>query len=77
MQILHKLHFIDIKPGRSGPISHVLILNPHRIIRWHHTNKTPGMHEGNFNALLERAVEIGANDMIDDIVIPLASEQQS
>ena len=25
MQLLHKLHFIDIKPGKSGQFSHVLI----------------------------------------------------
>ncbi len=35
MHLLHKLRFIDIKAGNSGPISHVLIWNPHRAIRWH------------------------------------------
>jgi hypothetical protein len=72
MQLLHKLQFIDIKPGKSGPISHVLIWNPHRIIRLHHESKTPGLVEGNFNALLERALEIGANDMIDQVGVPAA-----
>lgn len=71
MQLLQKLNFIDIKPGKSGPISHVLIWNPHRVIRWHHSQKTPGLVEANFNALLERALDIGANDMIDDVVIPI------
>ncbi len=70
MQLLHKLRFIDIKPGKSGDISHVLIWNPHRVIRWHHAQKTPGLLEANFNGLLERALDIGANDMIDDVVIP-------
>jgi hypothetical protein len=69
IQLLHSLHFIDIKPGKSGPISHVLIWNPHRVIRWHHEKKTPGLVEANFNALLERALEIGANDMIDQIAM--------
>lgn len=67
MQLLRKLNFIDIKPGKSGPISHVLIWNPHRVIRWHHTQKTPGLVEANFNALLERALDIGAKDMVDEV----------
>ncbi|MER8855644.1 hypothetical protein NKH94_29375 [Mesorhizobium australicum] len=71
MQLLRDLKFIDIKPGRSGPISHVIIWNPHMAIRWHFQNNTPGLIEGNFNALLERAIEVGANDMLEDVVSPL------
>jgi hypothetical protein len=67
MQILQKLNFIDIKAGKSGPISHVIIWNPHKVIRWHNENKTPGLVEANFNALLERALEVGANDMLEGI----------
>lgn len=67
MKLLHDLHFIDIKPGKSGPISHVLIWNPHHIIRWHHANKTPGLVEATYNALLDRAIEIGAKDMVEPI----------
>ena len=67
VKLLQQLRFIEIKPGKSGDISHVLIWNPHYIIRWHHANKTPGLVEANFNALLERALEIGAKDMIDDV----------
>ncbi len=55
-----QLKFIDIKPGKSGAISHAIIWNPHWVIRWHHGHKTPGMVEANFNALLDRALEIGA-----------------
>jgi hypothetical protein len=72
MQLLHSLRFIEIKPGKSGPISHVIIWNPHRVIRWHQETKTPGLVEANFNALLERALEIGANDMIDQVALPAA-----
>lgn len=72
MQLLQKLRFIDIKPGKSGPISHVLIWNPHKIIRWHHHVKTAGLVEANFNALLERALEIGAKDMLENITWPTA-----
>jgi hypothetical protein len=67
MKLLHDLHFIDIKPGKSGSISHVLLWNPHYIIRWHHTNKTPGLVEATYNALLDRALEIGAKDMLEPI----------
>jgi len=66
MKQLHDLRFIDIKPGKSGAISHVLIFNPHLVIRWHHAKKTPGLAEGKFNALLDRAQEIGAKDMLED-----------
>jgi hypothetical protein len=65
MMLLKNLHFIDIKPGKLGDISHVLIYNPHHIIRYHHHQKTAGLVEGTYNALLERALDIGANDMIE------------
>jgi hypothetical protein len=77
MKLLQQLRFIDIKPGRSGEISHVLIWNPHYSIRWHHGNKTPGLVEANFNALLERALEIGAKDMIEDVPIATAQDPAS
>lgn len=67
MALLKDFNFIDIKPGKAGPISHVLIWNPHHIIRWHHWRKTPGLMEGTYNALLDRALELGALDMIDPI----------
>jgi hypothetical protein len=76
VKILQDLRFIDVKAGKSGPISHVLLWNPHRVIRWHHAEKTPGLVEANFNALLERALDIGANDMLDDgptaVAVPVA-----
>lgn len=69
IKILQDLQFIDVKPGKSGPISHVLIWNPHHAIRWHHQQKTPGLVEANFNALLEKALEIGANDMLEELPV--------
>jgi hypothetical protein len=72
IHLLHQLKFIDIKPGKSGPISHAIIWNPHLVIRWHHSQKTPGLVEANFNALVDRALEIGAKDMIDEISMPAA-----
>lgn len=64
MLLLKKLLFIDIKPGKSGDIRHVLIWNPHLIIRHHHQAKTAGLMEGTYNALIERGLEIGANDVV-------------
>lgn len=65
MKKLQELGFIDIKPGKSGPMNHVVIWNPHLVIRWHHdVAKTPGLLEASFTSLLERAHEIGALDML-------------
>jgi len=66
MKILKELCFIDIKPGKSGPISHVIILNPHSIVRKHHGMKTPGLTEASYNMLIDRALEVGAKDMLGD-----------
>jgi hypothetical protein len=66
IKILQDLKFIDVKAGKSGPISHVLLWNPHRVIRWHNGQKTPGLVEGKFNALTEKALEVGAGDMFDE-----------
>jgi hypothetical protein len=70
---LQELRFIEVKPGKSGAISHVLLWNPHWIIRYHHAQKTPGLIEANFNALLDRALEIGAKDMIEMPAAPIPS----
>lgn len=72
MKRLHELNFISIKPGKSGPITHVLIWNPHLIIRDHHEKKTPGLVEATYNILLDRALEISAKDMIDAVPVPAA-----
>jgi hypothetical protein len=77
IKILNDLNFISVKPGKFGEISHILIWNPHRIIRWHRQQRTIGMNEMNFNALLERALEIGANDMTDDINIEFVEPSPS
>ena len=65
MKKLKELHFIDIKPGKSGPMSNAIIWNPHMILRWHHDQKTPGLTEASYNSLVELALEIGAKDMTD------------
>jgi hypothetical protein len=75
MLLLKELLFIDIKPGKSGDMSHVLIWNPHQIIRLHQQRKTPGLTEGAFNALLERALDIGAKDMVEPLPVILTAAE--
>ncbi len=65
MKLLQKLRFVDIKPGKAGPMSHAIILNPHLIIRWHHEHKTPGLSEASYTSLVEWAMDVGAKDMTD------------
>jgi hypothetical protein len=67
MKRLDDLHFIGIKPGNVGPLSHAIIWNPHSVIRWHHHHKTPGLVEASYNALVEWALAIGAEDMTGDL----------
>lgn len=64
---LKELRFIDIKAGKSGPMSNVIIWNPHLVLRWHHQQKTPGLMEASYAALLEWAYDIGAKDMTDPL----------
>ena len=64
MKKLKELRFIDIKAGKSGPLTHALIHNPHLILRWHYEQKTPGLMEASYNALIERALDVGAMDML-------------
>ena len=64
MKKLNELKFIDIKPGKSGPMSSALIYNPHIVIKDHHHRRTPGLMEASYNALMEWALDIGATDML-------------
>lgn len=74
MRILEGLKFIDIKEGASGPMSYALIFNPYLVIRRHHEQKHPGVREDKYNALVDRAIEIGAKDfeMLDPWAPPPA-----
>jgi hypothetical protein len=59
LNILQKLNFIALKEGPSGAASYVLIYNPYKIIEHHHEQKNPGLREDKWNALIERASEVG------------------
>ncbi|MDP1730364.1 MAG: hypothetical protein Q8L54_04125 [Devosia sp.] len=63
LKALAELGFIELVAGPSGPCSYALILNPYLVIRRLHSTKMTGLREDKFNALLERAGEIGASDM--------------
>jgi hypothetical protein len=65
MRKLQELGFIDIKAGKSGAMSYAVILNPHLMIRKHYKNKTPGLTEASYTALIDWALEIGAKDMTE------------
>lgn len=73
MKKLQELRFIDIKPGKSGPMSNAIIWNPHLVLRWHHEQKTPGLIEASYNSLVEWALDIGAKDMTDPEAAPFGS----
>lgn len=70
MKKLQELGFIDIKAGKSGPMSNALIYNPHYVLRRHHAQRTPGLTEATYTSLIEWAIDIGANDMLPDTPMP-------
>jgi hypothetical protein len=61
MKILADLGFIDLQAGPSGPMSYALIYNPYLVIRRLYESQG-GVRADKFNALVERAGEIGATD---------------
>jgi hypothetical protein len=63
MKILSNLGFIELRSGSSGDMSYALIINPYLVIRKLHEAKHPGIREDKYNALMERATEIGASDL--------------
>ena len=63
MEILAELGFIRIKGGPHGDLSYALLMNPHKVIQAHYKKKTPTLNEAQYNTLLTRLVEIGADDI--------------
>jgi hypothetical protein len=64
MKILMDLGFIDAKEGSSGPYNYVLIWNPYHIIKKHF--EAGAVQPKYYTALVQRALDIGANDLDDD-----------
>ncbi len=63
MKILKTLGFIETQPGPEGELSYAVVLNPYRVIKKHFTKKTAGLDMAAYNALIQRASDIGANDL--------------
>ena len=63
MRRLRDLGFIAVESGSSGEFSYALLWNPHLIVEKHHEEKTIGFHLNLYNTLIERMLDIGANDL--------------
>lgn len=63
MKKLEELQFISLKEGKAGPMTYALIRNPHEAMQWHREQKTLGLTEASWSALIERALDVGALDM--------------
>lgn len=59
LNILQSLKFIDLQAGPSGPASYALLYNPFKVIEYHAAEKTSGLRLDMYNALMERATEVG------------------
>ena len=63
IKVLDDLGFIRTAPGTAGTYSHAIIVNPHFVVRRLFAANTPGLTVASFNALVERAINISAEDM--------------
>lgn len=75
MKLLVELGFVEIQSGPSGQMSYALVLNPYLVIRRLRDHKRSGLREDKYNALIERAGEIGAEDFdLPDPWVPPVAE---
>ena len=72
IKTLDELGFIRTADGTSGHYSHAVILNPHFVVRRLYSAKTPGLTAASYNALVERAIAVSA----EDISVPLPGERE-
>jgi hypothetical protein len=63
---LDQLGFISVREGQAGQLSHALIYNPYKVIKRLYLDGKSGIPKDKYNALLERAIEIGAADLDDE-----------
>ncbi len=63
LAILERLHFVKFAPGPGGDFSYGLILNPYFVLKSHRAK----LSKSNWNALLGRLNEIGADDLADPV----------
>lgn len=50
-------------------MNYILLWNPYEIINKHHNNNHEGVREDSWNALQQRMIEIGADDLDDGNVV--------
>lgn len=67
MHLLEEMGFIKTKSGSSGPFNYVLIVNPYQVIKRQYQKKHPGVRMDAWNTLQQRVIEIGADDLEDDL----------
>lgn len=72
IQILSDLGFIRYQAGPNYSVNYVLVLNPYDVVQGH--IESGDLREETVNALTERMIEIGANDL--DPVTPGASGEE-
>jgi hypothetical protein len=70
VESLAELGFIRTAPGTAGKHSHAVIVNPHVALKRLRDNKQPGLTVEKYNALIERANEVGAADVDIDPTAP-------
>lgn len=63
---LRDLGFIHVAEGSAGELSHSVIINPHVALKRLREQKQPGLSTAKYNALIERANDIGASDVDHD-----------
>lgn len=62
IELLDQLGFIRTKSGSAGRFSHAVILNPHKVIRALFEGGHQGISKDKYEALVERAAEVGSDD---------------
>jgi hypothetical protein len=76
LKILSDLLFIRLSEGPSGPASYALILNPYKVIQYQFFQQHPGVRKDKYNALMERAAEIGDESLTPPAPAPAVAAPQ-
>lgn len=63
IRMLRDLGFIHVAEGSAGELSHAVIINPHVALKRLKESGQPGLVMAKYNALLERANEVVAEDV--------------
>lgn len=72
IRVLRDLGFIETKEGASGPFSYALLKNPYLVTKQHYLDGRVPQEQ--YNALIERCLEIGETSLDDEVPISLTKE---